>query len=234
MADRWENNGNNDRLSVQFSNSVVSDSLRPHELQHARPPITNSWSLLKLMSTEAVMPSPTVSSSVIPFSSCPQSLPASESFLMSQLFAWGSQSTGVSALVSFLPKKSQGWSRSWLFILFVYLCFLIGVCKHAKSFQSCPTHCNPMDCSPWGSSLHGILQARILERVVMPSSRGSSWPKDQTHVHWVGGAIQPSHPLSSPSPSPSIFPSIRVFPNESVLQIRWPKYWSFLKQFMVS
>ena len=49
----------------------------------------------------------------------------------------------------------------------------------------------------------------------------------QTHVHWVGDAIQPSHPLSSPSPLPSIFPSIRVFSNESFLRIRWPKYWSF-------
>ena len=49
----------------------------------------------------------------------------------------------------------------------------------------------------------------------------------QTHVHWVGDAIQPSHPLSSPSPPPSIFPSIRVFSNESALRIRCPKYWSF-------
>ena len=49
----------------------------------------------------------------------------------------------------------------------------------------------------------------------------------QTHVHQVGDAIQPSHPLSSPSPPTSIFPSIRVFSNESVLHIRWPKYWSF-------
>ena len=55
---------------------------------------------------------PAVSSSVIPFSSCPQSLPASESFPVSQLFAWGGQSTGVSALASFLPKNTQGWSPS--------------------------------------------------------------------------------------------------------------------------
>ena len=55
---------------------------------------------------------PAISSSVIPFSSCPQSLPASESFPISQLFAWGGQSTGVSALASFLPKNSQGWSPS--------------------------------------------------------------------------------------------------------------------------
>ena len=49
----------------------------------------------------------------------------------------------------------------------------------------------------------------------------------QTHVQWVSDAIQPSHPLSSPSPPPFIFPSIRVFSSESVLHIRWPKYWSF-------
>ena len=65
----------------------------------------------KPMSIELVMPS-TISSSVIPFSSCPQPLPASESFPMSQIFSWGGQSTGVSALASFLPKKSQAWSPS--------------------------------------------------------------------------------------------------------------------------
>ena len=54
-----------------------------------------------------------ISSSVVPISSCPQSLPASESFPRSQLFSWGGQSTGVSALASFLPKKSQGWSSEW-------------------------------------------------------------------------------------------------------------------------
>ena len=73
--------------------------------------ITNSQSSLRLTSIESVMPS----SHLIlcrPFSSCPQSLPASESFPMSQLFAWGGQSTGVSALASFPPKKSQGWSPS--------------------------------------------------------------------------------------------------------------------------
>ena len=72
---------------------------------------TNSQSSLRLMSVESVMPS-AISSSVVPFSSCLQSLPASESFPMSQLFAWGGQKTGVSALASFLPKKSQGWSPS--------------------------------------------------------------------------------------------------------------------------
>ena len=99
--------------SVQLSHSVMSYSLRPHELQHARPPC--------LSPTPGVHPNPcplsrwchpTISSSVVPFSSCLQSLPVSESFPMSQLFPWGCQSTGVSALASFLPKKSQGWSPS--------------------------------------------------------------------------------------------------------------------------
>ena len=73
--------------------------------------ITNSRTSLRLMSI-CRWCHPATSSSVIPFSSCPQSLPASESFPMSQLFAWGGQSTGVSALASFLPKKSQGLSPS--------------------------------------------------------------------------------------------------------------------------
>ena len=71
--------------------------------------ITNYRSSLRLTSIESVMHS-AISSSVVPFSSCPQSLPASGSFPMSQLFEWGGQSTGVSALASVLPKKSQGWS----------------------------------------------------------------------------------------------------------------------------
>ena len=99
--------------SVQFSRSVVSDSLQPHESQHARPPcplpIPGVHSNSSPLSWWC---HPAISSSVVPFSSCPQSLPASKSFPMSQLFAWGGQSTGVSALASFLPKKSQGWSLS--------------------------------------------------------------------------------------------------------------------------
>ena len=59
------------------------------------------------------------------------------------------------------------------------------MCMRAKSLQSYPTLCDPRDCSPPGSSLHGILQARILEWVAMPSSRGSSQPRDRTHVSYV-------------------------------------------------
>ena len=97
--------------SVQFSRSLVSDSLRPHESQHARPPCpspsprvcSNSCPLSQWCHLA-------ISSSVIPYSSCLQSLPASESFPMSQLFAWGGQSTGVSASTSVLLKNTQGWS----------------------------------------------------------------------------------------------------------------------------
>ena len=98
--------------SVQFSRSVVSDSLRPHELQHARPPCPSPTpGVHSDSSPSSRWCHPAISSSVVPFSSCPQSLPASESFPMSQLFAWG-ESTGVSALASFPPKKSQDWSPS--------------------------------------------------------------------------------------------------------------------------
>ena len=98
-------------LSVQFSHSVVSDSLQPHESQHTRPPCPSTTPRVHSKSCPSSQwCHPAISSSVIPFSSCPQSLPASESFPMRQLFAWGGQSTGVSALASFLPKNTQGWS----------------------------------------------------------------------------------------------------------------------------
>ena len=96
--------------SVQFSLSVVSDSLWPHEPQHARPPCPSP--------TPGVYPNsfplswwchPTISSSVIPFSSWPQSFPASGSFQISQLFVSGGQSIGVSASTSVLPMNTQDW-----------------------------------------------------------------------------------------------------------------------------
>ena len=102
---------NTERILCQFSRSVVSDSLWPHELQHAKPPCPSP--------TPGVHPNssplsrwchPAISSSVVPFSSCSQSLPASESFPMSQLFTWGGQSFGVSALASVLPMNTQDWS----------------------------------------------------------------------------------------------------------------------------
>ena len=101
---------NNKVISVQFHRSVVSDSLRPHESQHARPPCPST--------TPGAHPNPrplsqwchpTISSSVVPFSSCPQSFPATRSFQMSQLFAQGGQSIGASASASVLPMNTQDW-----------------------------------------------------------------------------------------------------------------------------
>ena len=106
-------------LFNQCSGSVVSNSLRPHELQHARPPCpsptpgvySNSCPLSQWCH-------PTISSSVIPFSSCPQSFSPSGSFQMSQLFVSGGQSMGVSASASVLPMNTHGWSplgwTSWI------------------------------------------------------------------------------------------------------------------------
>ena len=103
-------NGKVTSVSVQFSRSGVSDSVQPHGPQHARPPCSSP--------TPGVYPSscplsqwchPTISSSVVPFSSCPQSFPASGSFLVSQLFAWGGQIIGVSASTSVLPMNIQDW-----------------------------------------------------------------------------------------------------------------------------
>ena len=132
--------------SVQFSCSVMSNSLRPHELQHARPPCpsptpgvhSNSHPLSRWCH-------PAISLSVIPFSSCPQFLAASESFPMSQLFAWGGQSTGVSATAYFtvlqilcaLPIHLSLPTNSWqtlallLFIVFPFLgCHLVGIIQY--------------------------------------------------------------------------------------------------------
>ena len=108
--------------SAQFSRSVVSDSLQLHESQHTRPPCPSP--------TPGLYPNscllsrwchPAISSSVIPFSSCPQSLPASGSFPMIQLFAWGGQSIGVSASASVFPMNTQDWSplgwTGWISLL---------------------------------------------------------------------------------------------------------------------
>ena len=94
-----------------FSYSVVSYSLRPHELQHTRPPCPSPTSGVYSNSCPlSRWYHPAISSSVAPFSSYPQSLPASGSFPVNQLFAWGGQSIGVSASTSVLPMNTQDWS----------------------------------------------------------------------------------------------------------------------------
>ena len=89
----------------------MSDSLRPRESQRARPPCPSPTpGAYSNSCPSSRWCHPAISSSIVPFSSCPQSLPVSESFPMSQLFAWGGQSTGVSALASVLPISIQDWS----------------------------------------------------------------------------------------------------------------------------
>ena len=97
--------------SVHFSQSVVSDSLRPHEPQHARPPCPSPTPRVYWNSCPSSRwCHPTISSSVVPFSSCLESFAASGSFPVSQLFAWGGQIIGVSASALVLPMNTQNWS----------------------------------------------------------------------------------------------------------------------------
>ena len=125
-------------LSVQFSCSVMSNSLQPHELQHASPPCPSP--------TPRAHPNPcplsqwchpTISSSIIPFSSCPQSFPASRSFQMSQLFASGGQSIGASASTSVLPMNIQDWVITPLWLSGSWRSFLYS--SSALSFLYSPT-----------------------------------------------------------------------------------------------
>ena len=119
--------------SVQFSHSVVSDSLRPHESQHARPPCPSPTPGVHSDSCPSQWCHPAISSSVVPFSSCPQSLPASESFSMSQLFAWGGQSLNIILLQ---------YCDSW----------------HNSQNDSVRFSCSAMSNSLW---LHGLQHARL-------------------------------------------------------------------------
>ena len=105
------------------------------------------------------------------------------------------------------PLENTQASSQHCFCIFQFQPVLTPISQFSSVAQSCPTLCNPMDCSTSGSPVrHQLLELT------------------QTHVHQVSDAIQPSHPLLSLLLLPSIFPSIRVFSNESLLQIRWPKY----------
>ena len=125
---------------------------------------------------------------------------------MSQLFPSGGQSTVAPASASVLSEYSGliSFKTDWFDLLpFVSVQF-------SSVAQLCLTLCDPIDCSTPGFPVHH----QLLELT-------------QTHVHQISDVIQPSHPLSSPFLLPSIFPSIKVFSNESALRIRWPKYWNF-------
>ena len=101
-------------------------------------------------------------------------------------------------------------ANNWLIGLILHFCLHCMRVQFSSVTQSCLTLCDPMDCSTPGFPVHH----QLLEFT-------------QTHVHRVGDAIQPSHPLSSTAPPTFSLSQIRVFSNESALCIRWPKYWSF-------
>ena len=174
--------------SVQFSCSVMSDSLRAHGLQRARLPSPSSIPGTCSNSRSASQwCHPTISSSVVPFSSCLQSFPASGSFLMSRFFTYGGQSIGASASASVLPMniqglfplgltglislQSKGLSRVFSTTKIAYavlsshffhthIVWIHSVCSFASTVY------NPVDCSPPGSSVNEISQARILEAAI--------------------------------------------------------------------
>ena len=235
--------------------SVKFNSLRPHGLQHARLP-SSSPSPRACSNSRPLSHwwHPTISSSVVPFPSCPQSFPVSGSFLMRQLFTSSGQSIGASASALVLTMSVQGWSplgltgwislqskgpsrvfsnttvqkhqffgtqlslwsnshiHTWLLetpqlwlmtfagkvmslLLHMLSRFVIAFLprsKWVKVAQSCPTFCNPMD-----YIVHGILQARILEWVTFPFSRGSSQPRDRTQVSCTAGGFFTSRPFPS-------------------------------------
>ena len=177
-------------VSVQFSCSVMSDSLWPHGLQHTRLPCPSPTP----RACSNSCPSsqwwhPPISSSNILFSYCLQSFLASGFFPMSQFSAWGGQSIGASASASVLPMNTQDWFSAFSCVLtktritrWKKKCSRDILCVCVLSCFRRVRLCDPMDCSPPGSPVHGILQARILEWVAIFSSSGSSQYRDQTHV----------------------------------------------------
>ena len=225
---------------VQFS-SVQSLSgvhlFATHESQHAWPPCTSPTPRVHSDSCPSSQWCyPATSSSVVPFSFYPQSLPASEFFPMSQLFAWGGQSTGVSALASFLAKNSQGWSPSewtgWISLQSKGLSRVFSnttVQKHQFfGAQLVTIYLNSLyDASTTVQFSHSVvsdsLQPHGLQNIWLPCPLQTPGACSNSHP------VIPSNHLilcCSLLLLPSIFPSIRGF-SESVVRFRWQKYWSF-------
>ena len=226
-------------LHSQFSSVTQSCPTLWDPMNRSTPGLPVHHQLLEFTQThvhrvgDAIQPSHPLSY----FSSRPQSLPASESFPMSQLFARGGQSTGVSALASFLPKNSQGWSplewNHWISLQskgFTSTCNLrLSPCAvsfwevrvtclsciqpQVSSVQS--LSCDLLFATPWTTALQASLSITSSWSLPKPMSIELVMPSNHLIL---------CHPLLL---LPSIFPSIRLFSNESALHIRWPKYWSF-------
>ena len=202
--------------SVQFSCSVVSDSLRPHESQHARPPCPSQTpGVLSNSCASSWWCHPAISSSVVPFSSCPQSLPASGSFPMSQLFTWGGQSIGVSALASVLPLNTQDWSplgwTGWFSLQSKGLSRVFSnttVQKHQffgtqlTSQSNSHIHTWPLE-KPYFFIVKDLVQNKSLCLVVrsfqFPSTQDSSSPFPWFSFPWSFWRLQVSYFIKRPS-----------------------------------
>ena len=130
------------------------------------------------------------------------------------------------AFAIFIPTNMKTWSHvflksssfwHWIELcvsligctVCVCVCVCVRACTHAKLLQLCPTLCHAMDCSPPDSSVHGILQARMVEWVAISSFSGSSWPRDRTRGSWIAGSFFTTEPLGSPG---CIVPIHKVFP----------------------
>ena len=190
-----------------FSHSAVYDSLQPHGLQQARLPCPSlSPGVCSNSSSLSQWCHPTISSSVVPASSCPQSFPASGSFPVSWLFTSGDQSIKALASVSVLSMNIQVWFPLGLTgLISLQVSKVLSsifssttIQKHQFSdvgvhvcvclvAQCCLTLYDPINYSLPDSSVPGILQARILEWVAISFSRGSSQPRDWTQVSCIAG-----------------------------------------------
>ena len=202
----------------------MSDSLRPHGLQHTRLPCpslpprvcSNSSPLSRWCH-------PTISSFVTPFSSCPQSFPASGSFQMSPFFASGGQSIGASASALVLPVNIQGWFPSGLTDLMPLLSkglsrVWVSESHTVVTFILSLTFSDPMDCI-----VPRILpQVRILEWVAYPFFRGSSQPRDQTRVSCIAGRFSTNWAMREAQESRVSSNTIRKHQFFSAL----PSFWS--------
>ena len=149
----------------------MSDSLQPHGLRHASLPCPSPTPGACSNSCPSTWwYHPTISSFVIPFSSCLQFCPASGCFPVSQFFTSGAQSTGASASASVLPMNIQDW-----FPLELTDFISLQSTAAAKSLQPCPALCDPIGGSPPGSPIPGILQAGTLEWVAISFSNAWKW-----------------------------------------------------------
>ena len=245
-------------FSFQFSCLVVSDSLRPHGLQYARPPCPSPTPEVHLN------PCPlsrwchsAISSSLIPFSPHPQSLPASGSFQVSQLFTSGGQSIEVSASTSVLPMNTQDWSplgwTGWISLQSKGLLRVFSVdfqwlpvteqqqpSNQERGEKSTVSQSSLMELTLLTPGFHALVSRTVVQSLSHVRLFVTPWTAAQQvslsftisqsllKLMSIESVIPSNHIiLCCPFLLPSIFPSIRVFSNESALRIRCPKYWRF-------